>query len=159
LSLDFNFSLEYAMINNQLNQERLELNRTHKLWVYTDVNFLGKNMSTINWNTEAVLDTNRQADLHISIQKTKYIFMLHYQNGGQIKCKCRKQILKQYGWVQIFGNNVTNQNCIHGAIRRLLDSKLFANIQFRILLYICVCVCVCEREIERNIFHALVGKT
>lgn len=132
------------MINIQWNQEILELNRTHKLWVYTDVNFLGKNMRTINRNTEDIWDTNGQVGLQISIQKTKYIFTLHYQNGGQIKCKCRKQILKQYGWVQMFGNNATNQNCIHGIIIRLLDSKLVANIQFRIWLYMCVCVCVSE---------------
>jgi len=128
----------------------MEQNRTHKLWIYTDVNFLGKNMSTINRNNEALLDTDKQADLHISIQKTKYIFMLHYQNGGQIKCKCRKQILKQHSRIQIFGNDVTNQNCVHGVLRRLLDSKLVATIQFRILL--CMCVCVTE-----TYFHALVG--
>ena len=87
---------------------KIGLNRTHKLWIYTDVNFLGKNMSTINRNTEAVLDTNRQADVHISIQKTKYIFMLHYQNGGQIKCKCRKQILKHYSFIHSFIWRVQN---------------------------------------------------
>jgi uncharacterized protein YqgQ len=150
-------------MNIQRNQERLELNRIHKLWVYTDGNFLGKNMSTINRNREDILDTNRQVSLQISIEKTKYIFTLHYQNGGQINCKCRKQILKQYGWVQIFGNIVTNQKCIHGIIKRLLDSKLVANIQFRIWLYMCVCVCVCvcmrERERERNIFSCISGKT
>jgi hypothetical protein len=47
LSLLFISALEYT-IKVQEHQDKLELNGTDQLRVYTDVNLLGKNMNTIN---------------------------------------------------------------------------------------------------------------
>lgn len=64
-----------------------------------------------------------------------------------------------------FGNDVMNQNCIRGVIKRLLDSKLVATIQFRILLHtvcLCVCVCACAQDREggrgERFFSPAVGE-
>jgi hypothetical protein len=61
--MPFTFLLEYAIRTDQQNQEELKLNWTHMHLAYADdINIVGKTY-TINRNTEAVLDTSKEAGL------------------------------------------------------------------------------------------------
>jgi hypothetical protein len=78
----FNFSLQYANRQVQENQVSLELNGTHQLLVYADIN-LSDNMNTIKENTKTLIGTSRDIGLEINAEKTKYVIMSHHQNSGQ----------------------------------------------------------------------------
>jgi hypothetical protein len=53
----FNFALEYVIRNDHEIQVGLQLNGTHQLLAYADVNLLGDNIETINKNKETLFDT------------------------------------------------------------------------------------------------------
>jgi hypothetical protein len=79
----FNFSLEYAIMRIQINQDDLKLNCTHQLLVYADdVYILGGNIYIIKKNTKALLFANKETGLKINADKTKYMFLPQDQNAG-----------------------------------------------------------------------------
>jgi hypothetical protein len=72
----FSFALEYAIRKVQENEIGLELNGTHRVLIYADdVNLLGDSVNTIKENSETLIVSNRDIDLEINAEKTKYMIM------------------------------------------------------------------------------------
>jgi len=44
---------------------------------------LGKNINTINENTEVLLEADRKVSLEVNAEKTKYTVFFCHQNAGQ----------------------------------------------------------------------------
>jgi hypothetical protein len=68
--LIFNFALEYVIRKVQENQMGLEVNGTHQLLVYADMNLLGCNIDTIKKNTGNSIDPNKEVGLEVNAEKT-----------------------------------------------------------------------------------------
>jgi hypothetical protein len=81
----FNFSLEYAIMQNQENQVGLNLNETHQLLAYADdKNLLEDSIDTIKKNKETLIDASKEVGVEINVVKTKYILLSRHQSPGQI---------------------------------------------------------------------------
>jgi hypothetical protein len=80
----FNFALVYAIRKVQENQVGLKFYGIHQLLAYADdVNLLGDSIDTIKKNTETLIDSSKEVDLEINVEKTKYMLVSHHQNAGQ----------------------------------------------------------------------------
>jgi hypothetical protein len=72
----FNFALEHAIRRVQENQAGLKLKGTLLLLAYSDDdNIVGENIDTIQKNTEALLDVNKNVDLEVNPEKTMHTLM------------------------------------------------------------------------------------
>jgi len=45
---------------------------------------MGKNINNIKKTTDTLIDTNKVVGLKINRDRTKYMFMSHHQNAGQV---------------------------------------------------------------------------
>jgi hypothetical protein len=79
----FNFSLEYAIRRDQVNQDGLILNGTHQHVVYAGVNTLRGSLHTTQENAEDLEMAGREIGLEVTVDKTKYMVMSRDQNAGQ----------------------------------------------------------------------------
>jgi hypothetical protein len=62
----------------------LKLNGTHQLLAYAvDVNILRDNIDTIKKNIETSTDASTEVGLEINTDRTEYMLLSCYQNGGQ----------------------------------------------------------------------------
>jgi hypothetical protein len=79
----FNLALEYAIRKVKENKVHLELNGTHQVLVYADINLLGNNINTINDNTETILWASTDVGLGVNAENTKYMIMSCHENSEQ----------------------------------------------------------------------------
>ena len=82
LSLLFKFTLEYAIRRVQVIQDGLQLNGTHQLLLYADVNILGGSVHTVKGNAEALIVASKEIGLEVNADKTKFMVMSGDQNAG-----------------------------------------------------------------------------
>jgi hypothetical protein len=115
--------LEYAIRKAQGNQVALELNGTHRLLVYTDVNLFGDSTNTIKKNTKTLLESIRDVGLEINAQKTKYLIMFRHPNSGQNQnIRKANESLENVVKFECLDITLTNQNDIHDEIKIRLNS-------------------------------------
>jgi CRISPR/Cas system type I-B associated protein Csh2 (Cas7 group RAMP superfamily) len=94
---------------------RWDLNETHQLLVYADVNLLRD-------NTETLTDTNKEIGLNANEGKTNYTLLSYHQNAGQNHdIKIANRSFENMAHFKCLGTTVTNQNLIQEEIKRRLN--------------------------------------
>jgi hypothetical protein len=79
-----NLALEYDIRKVQEFQVGLKFNGTHQFLVYVDdVNLLGDNIDTIKKNAETCIGANKEVDLEVNVEKSKYMLLSRHQNAVQ----------------------------------------------------------------------------
>jgi hypothetical protein len=92
----------------------LKLNGTHQHLTYADdVNLLVDNIDTINKNTQTLIHVSKEVGLEVTVEKTKYMLVSHYQNAGQNQDIQRANRMFEYvSQFKYLGMTVTSQNLI-----------------------------------------------
>jgi hypothetical protein len=102
----------------------LELNGTHQLLVYADVNVLGGRIHAIKKNTEALVVTNKEIGLEVNAEKTKYMVISGDQNAGQNgNIKLDNKSFERVEQFKYLGTTLTDRNCIQEEIKSRLKSR------------------------------------
>jgi len=120
----FNFALEYAIRNIQVNQDGLKLTGTHQLFVYADdVNILGGSMHTVKKITEALVVASNEIGLKVNSDKTKYMVMSGDQKAVQShNMKTDNCFFERVDKFVYLRTTLMNENSVHEEIKSILKS-------------------------------------
>ena len=134
-----NFSSYYAIRTVQVHQDGRKLNGKYQLLIYAnDINILGGRIHTINKNAETLIVANKETELEVNADKSKYMIMYRDQNAGRShRIKIDNCSFEKVEEIKYLGTHLTNQNFIQGSLlffgtEFLSSSLLTKNLKFKI---------------------------
>jgi ribosomal protein S2 len=88
------------------------------------VNLLGDNIGAIKKNMGTLIDANKEVDLEVNTEKTKYMLLSRHKNAGQNHdTKIANRSFENVAKLRYLGTTITNQNLIQEEIKRRLNSS------------------------------------